>query len=49
VVLIVDSFSARGIGEEGTVTSASQADRVLDAFGALEYLAGKPFVTPIAS
>lgn len=42
-LLIVDSFGPRGITDR-CGTSGSPADRVIDAFGALLYLAGLPFI-----
>src|SRR6185369_14529952 len=40
--LVVDSFTARGIGQ--ACTGGSAAPRVGDAYGALAYLARQPFV-----
>ena len=44
-VLIVDSFGPRGISE-GCTGSAPSADRIMDAYGGLHYLAGLPFIDP---
>ncbi len=44
VVLDVDSFGPRGIRE--TCLPGASADRVGDAFGALDWLAQQPFIDP---
>lgn len=46
VLLIVDSFGSRGIDNRCDPNSGAPADRVMDAFGALLYLARQPFVDP---
>lgn len=46
VVLLVDSFTARGIQETCSRGMGGTADRVLDALGALAYLANSGFVAP---
>jgi dienelactone hydrolase len=43
VVLVVDSFSTRGIAQG---CSGSAASRLADAYGALAYLSGQSFVDP---
>jgi dienelactone hydrolase len=43
-VLVVDSFTTRGIEHACTATGKSIAARVADAYGALAYLAAQPFV-----
>ncbi|MDP2372675.1 dienelactone hydrolase family protein [Reyranella sp.] len=45
-LLIVDSFGPRGITERCATGSGTPADRVMDAFGALLYLARLPFIDP---
>ena len=45
-LLIVDSFGPRGIAERCAAESGVPADRVMDAFGALLYLARLPFIDP---
>lgn len=44
-VLIVDSFGPRGISE-GCTGSGPRADRIMDAYGGLLYLAGLPSIDP---
>jgi dienelactone hydrolase len=44
VALFVDSFGPRGI--QHNCNGASSADRTMDAFGALDYLAAQSFVRP---
>lgn len=44
VALSVDSFGPRGI--ENVCKGGAPADHVFDPYGALEYLAAQPFVTP---
>jgi dienelactone hydrolase len=44
VLLAVDSFGLRDIAHRCTAETAWPADRVMDAYGALHYLAGLPFV-----
>lgn len=46
VVLVVDSFTTRGIEQACTTAGKSTAARVGDAYGALAYLAAQPFVDP---
>lgn len=46
VLLIVDSFRPRGIGDRCAQSFGAPADRVMDAFGALLYLARLPFIDP---
>ncbi|MBV9836369.1 MAG: dienelactone hydrolase family protein [Alphaproteobacteria bacterium] len=46
VVLLVDSFTTRGIKETCSRGFTGTADRVLDALGALAYLAQTDFVAP---
>ena len=43
VTLIVDSFATRGLT---TACTGGAPDRVMDAYGGLDYLAGLPFVKP---
>ena len=43
-VLVVDSFTTRGIEHACTATGRSIAARIADAHGALAYLAAQPFV-----
>jgi dienelactone hydrolase len=43
VTLIVDSFATRGLT---TACTGGAPDRVMDAYGGLNYLAGLPFVKP---
>ncbi len=45
-LLIVDSFGPRGITDRCATGSGTPADRVMDAFGALLYLARLPFIDP---
>ena len=45
-LLIVDSFGPRGITDRCTQAFGAPADRVMDAFGALLYLARLPFIDP---
>ncbi len=45
VVLAVDSFGPRGIEQDCvSVRGGPAADRIADAYGALDFLAGQPFV-----
>lgn len=44
VLLAVDSFGPRGIAHRCTFDVGPPVDRVMDAYGALQYLAGLPFV-----
>jgi dienelactone hydrolase len=43
-LLVVDSFSGRGITQDCAASGGGGADRVLDAFGALHYLASRDFI-----
>jgi len=45
-VLVVDSFTTRGIAQACTTAGKSTAARIGDAYGALAYLATLPFVDP---
>ncbi|MGE0418988.1 MAG: dienelactone hydrolase family protein [Acetobacteraceae bacterium] len=45
VVLAVDSFGPRGVGEQCVVATAV-IDRIADAYGALDWLTGQSFVVP---
>lgn len=45
-LLIVDSFGPRGIKVRCNPNYGPPADRVMDAFGALDYLARLPFIDP---
>jgi len=45
-VLVVDSFTTRGIEQACTTAGRSTAARVGDAYGALAYLSTQPFVDP---
>lgn len=44
VLLAVDSFGPRGVAHRCTVEAGAPVDRVMDAYGALQYLAGLSFV-----
>lgn len=44
VLLAVDSFGPRGVAHRCAVEAGAPVDRVMDAYGALQYLAGLPFV-----
>lgn len=44
VLLAVDSFGPRDIAHRCTVEAGQPVDRVMDAYGALQYLASLPFV-----
>ena len=44
VLLAVDSFGPRDIAHRCTFDAGPPVDRVMDAYGALQYLAGLPFV-----
>lgn len=44
VLLAVDSFGPRNVAHRCAVDVGPPVDRVMDAYGALEYLAGLPFV-----
>ena len=44
VLLIVDSFGPRGIVERCATSSGTPSDMLMDAFGALLYLASLPFI-----
>lgn len=46
IVLVVDSFSVRGIGQTCTNGYGFELYRVQDAYGALDYLAQQAFVDP---
>jgi len=46
VLLLVDSFGPRGITDRCDQSLGAPVDRVMDAYGALLYLAGLPFVDP---
>jgi dienelactone hydrolase len=46
VLLIVDSFGPRGVKQRCFVDVGPSVDRVMDAYGALLYLAGQRFVDP---
>jgi len=46
VLLIVDSFGPRGVKERCVTEFGPPPDRVMDAYGALLYLAHLPFVDP---
>lgn len=45
-LLIVDSFGPRGIADRCDSGFSPPADRVMDAYGALIYLATSPFIDP---
>jgi dienelactone hydrolase len=45
-LLIVDSFGSRGITQRCDVGTGPPVDRVMDAYGALLYLAQLPFIDP---
>jgi len=45
-LLIVDSFGPRGITQRCLREYGAPADRIMDAFGGLLYLAGLPFIDP---
>jgi dienelactone hydrolase len=45
-LLIVDSFSPRGIAQRCDLSVGPPVDRVMDAYGALLYLAQLPFIDP---
>ena len=44
VVLVVDSFTTRGIEQACTAVGSGIAARIADAYGALAYLSAQPFV-----
>jgi len=46
VLLLVDSFGPRGITDRCDLSTGAPVDRVMDAYGALLYLASLPFVDP---
>lgn len=46
VLLLVDSFGPRGIADRCDLGAGVPVDRVMDAYGALLYLASLPFVDP---
>ena len=46
VVLTVDSFGPRGVKQRCLLDEGPPVDRVMDAFGALLYLASQPFIDP---
>ena len=45
-LLVVDSFGPRGVTQRCATESGVPADRIMDAYGALLYLAGLPFIDP---
>ena len=45
-LLIVDSFGPRSVKERCGGAYGASVDRVMDAYGALKYLAGLPFIDP---
>ena len=45
-LLIVDSFGPRGVADRCGIESGPPVDRVMDAYGALLWLAKQPFVDP---
>jgi dienelactone hydrolase len=45
-MLTVDSFGPRGVKQRCLVEEGPPVDRVMDAYGALLYLAGQPFIDP---
>ncbi|TAJ84827.1 MAG: hydrolase [Reyranella sp.] len=45
-LLVVDSFGPRGVTQRCATESGVPADRIMDAYGALIYLAGLPFIDP---
>ena len=45
-LLIVDSFGPRGVKERSDGAYGASVDRVMDAYGVLNYLAGLPFIDP---
>lgn len=45
-LLVVDSFGPRGVTQRCATESGAPADRIMDAYGALLYLAGLPFIDP---
>jgi dienelactone hydrolase len=44
-ILFVDSFGPRGV-KEGCTGPGASVDRLMDAYGALVYLASRPFIDP---
>jgi dipeptidyl aminopeptidase/acylaminoacyl peptidase len=46
VLLIVDSFGPRGVIHRCLGEESAAIDRTMDAYGALLYLAGSPFIDP---
>ena len=45
-VVAVDSFGPRGVRDRCTIEAGSPVDRVMDAYGALQYLAGRADIDP---